>query len=262
MKNALLIIDAQHDFCHPEGALFVAGANTDVQRMSALILNNLGKIDHITVTLDTHLILDISHPLFWQNADGNPPGPFTQITYSEILAGEWIPLFGAKEATAYVEALEAQGQFPHFIWPEHCLIGSKGAGLDDTLMEALRAWTHHTRKNYHTAVKGTNPLTEHFGIFQANIPIADAPETQLNQSLIDLLMNYDTVFLMGEAKSHCVGTSLKQAMDFAPELAAKMVVVEDCMSDVTGLGFLGEPIYTEAKSKGIRFARAEDIVMI
>lgn len=262
MKNALLIIDAQHDFCHPEGALFVAGANTDVQRMSALILNNLDKIDHITVTLDTHLILDISHPLFWRNADGNPPEPFTQITYSEILAGEWIPLFWAKEATAYLEALEAQGQFPHFIWPEHCLIGSKGAGLDDTLMKALRAWTHHTGQNYHTAVKGTNPLTEHFGIFQANIPIADAPETQLNQSLIDLLMAYDTVFLMGEAKSHCVGTSLKQAMDFAPELAAKMVVVEDCMSDVTGLGFLGEPIYTEAKAKGICFAKAADIVML
>ena len=262
MKNALLIIDAQHDFCHPEGALFVMGADADVQRMSALILNNLGKIDHITATLDTHYILDISHPLFWRNADGNPPLPFTQITYSEIVAGEWIPQFWVKEATAYVQDLEAQGQFPHFIWPEHCLIGSKGAGLADTLMEALRTWTHHTGNDYHTAVKGTNPLTEHFGIFQANIPIANAPETQLNHSLIELLMNYDTVFLMGEAKSHCVATSLKQAMDFAPELAAKMIIVEDCMSDVTGLGFLGEPIYAEAKAKGIRFVNSGDIVMV
>ena len=59
-----------------------------------------------------------------------------------------------------------------------------------------------------------------------------------------------------------MATSLKQAMDFAPELAAKMIIVEDCMSDVTSLGFLGEPIYAEAKAKGIRFVKVEDIVMV
>ncbi|MFN8353783.1 MAG: nicotinamidase [Spirosomataceae bacterium] len=257
--TALLIIDAQHDFCHPEGALYVAGADGDVKRIKRLIENNLTSIDHITVTLDTHHILDVSHPMFWRDDAGNPPAPFTQITHQEILNGKWMPIIEPEKVTTYVQALENQGQFPHFIWPEHCLIGSKGAGLDDHVMNALRTWTHYTQRDYDVAVKGTNRLTEHFGIFRANIPIDDAPETQFNQALVQLLMQYDQVLLMGEAKSHCVGTSLKQAMDFAPELAQKMIVVEDCMSDVAGLVFLGEPIYAEAKQRGIRFVKAEEI---
>jgi hypothetical protein len=39
-----------------------------------------------------------------------------------------------------------------------------------------------------------------------------------------------------------------------------MIIIEDCMSDVSGLGHLGEPIYTEARSQGLRFARATDVV--
>jgi hypothetical protein len=38
-----------------------------------------------------------------------------------------------------------------------------------------------------------------------------------------------------------------------------MIIIEDCMSDVTGLGHLGEPIYAEARQKGLRFAKAAEI---
>jgi nicotinamidase-related amidase len=252
-KNALLIIDPQYDFCNPQGALFVPGAVEDMQRLSQFIARKGDELAQIFVTIDSHPVNDISHPNFWRDSQGNPPPPFTQITLAEVKQGRWIPQFEAEKATQYLADLEAQGQFPHFIWPEHCLTHSKGGAIDDTLMEALRQWTR-SGKQYITVEKGTYPLTEHFGIFQAQIPVADRPETQLNTSLIEALMNYDNVYLAGEAKSHCVATSLKQAMDYAPALAQKMIVLTDCMSDVTGLGHLGEPIYAEAKAKGIRFA--------
>jgi len=50
-------------------------------------------------------------------------------------------------------------------------------------------------------------------------------------------------------------------MDFAPDLAKKIIVIEDCMSDVPGLGYLGEPVFIEAKKKGIRFVKSEDLII-
>jgi nicotinamidase-related amidase len=258
-KNALLVIDAQHDFCHPDGALFVPGAVEDMQRLRQFILTNQAELDHICVTLDSHPVNDISHPAFWQDGAGLPPAPFTQITLAEVQAGRWTPRFYAAEATSYLAALEAQGQFPHFIWPEHCLIGSRGAALDEHLLDALRTWTR-SGKWYQAVTKGTYPLTEHFGIFMAQVPVPDRPETQLNQALIDTLASYEHVYLAGEAKSHCVATSLRQAMEHAPALAQKMIVLDDCMSDVPNLGHLGAPIYAEAKRQGIRFGKTSDVI--
>ncbi len=259
-QNAMLIIDAQFDFCHPQGALFVPGADADMKRLAGWIKKNKANIDHISVTMDSHPVNDISHPSFWQDKYGNFPNPFTPITAQEIKDGKWTPRFYPMEAIQYVESLEKQGEFGHFIWPYHCLLGSRGAALDDDIMDALIEWTKDG-KFYHVVAKGTYPLTEHFGIFRANVPVANRPETQLNQVLIDTLQKYRHVYLAGEAKSHCVANSLKQAMEEAPELANRFIILEDCMSDVANLGHLGEPVYKKAKSMRIKFARTADIVL-
>ncbi|GAB3797701.1 hypothetical protein GCM10028819_17250 [Spirosoma humi] len=253
MTNAFLIIDTQFDFCHPDGALFVPGAEQDVERMAGLIREHAHQIDHIVVTLDTHHVLDIAHPHFWHDAAGKHPEPFTQITASDVDAGRWVPRFSAEKACHYIHALEADGQFMHFIWPEHCLIGSRGAALHDTLLNALKDWSRQRDLDYVAIQKGLYPLTEHFGIFRAQVPDPVIPETQLNTNLIADLARFDAVYLMGEAKSHCVANSLKQLLDVASELVAKVVVVTDCMSDVTGLGHLADPIYAEARARQVRF---------
>ena len=46
-KVALLVIDAQHDFCSPNGALPVPGAEEDNNRLSQWILNNKNSIGYI-----------------------------------------------------------------------------------------------------------------------------------------------------------------------------------------------------------------------
>lgn len=256
MKNVFLIIDAQFDFCHPDGALFVPGADQDVERMASLIRQHAQQIDHIVVTLDTHHILDIAHPLFWQDADGHHPSPFTRITGEEIDEGRWLPRFSPEKARRYIHDLEADGQFAHFIWPEHCLIGSRGAALHDTLLDALKEWSHQRNLDYKAISKGLYPLSEHFGIFRAQVPDPAIPKTQLNTGLITDLAHFDSIYLMGEAKSHCVANSLKQLLDLAPELVPKLVIVTDCMSDVSGLGHLADPIYAEAQSRNVRFVES------
>jgi len=260
-QTALLIIDAQYDFCNPKGSLFVPNADEDMRRLKQFILTNVEALDHICVTLDSHPVNDISHPPFWEDQEGNFPPPFTQITLAEVREGKWTPRFSPQKAISYLTDLEAQGQFPHFIWPQHCLIGSKGASLDEHLMEALIAWTRGG-KSYQAVSKGTYHLTEHFGIFMAQIPVADHPETQLNQELLETLDKYEHLYLAGQARSHCVATSLKQLMDYAPDLAQKVIILEDAMSDVPNLGYLGDPIYEEARKKGIRFAKTTDKIEV
>lgn len=260
MTSALLIIDTQFDFCHPDGALFVPGADRDVERMAGLIRQHPDRIDHIVVTLDTHHLLDIAHPLFWKDADGNHPPPFTRITADDVGAGRWMPQFFPDKARQYVRDLEADDQFAHFIWPEHCLVGSRGAALHDTLLDALKGWSRKRERDYVAVQKGLYPLSEHFGIFRAQVPDPAVAETQLNTALIADLDRFDTVYLMGEAKSHCVASSLKQLLDFAPTLVPKVVLVTDCMSDVAGLGHLGDPIYREARTQNVRFMESGAIV--
>ena len=259
MKNAFLIIDAQFDFCHPDGALFVPGAEQDIERISQLIWQHTNQIDYIVVTLDTHHILDIAHPLFWADTAGNHPEPFTRITGDDLDAGRWIPRFSPEKVRHYIRSLEADGQFAHFIWPEHCLIGSRGAALHDTLLDALKNWSHQRNLDYTTVSKGLYPLAEHFGIFRAQVPDSTVPETQLNTALITDLARFDTIYLMGEAKSHCVANSLKQILDFAPQLIPKLVILTNCMSDVTGLGHLADPIFAEARDRNVRFTDSDAV---
>ncbi|MDX1903689.1 MAG: nicotinamidase [Thermonemataceae bacterium] len=259
-KNALLIIDAQYDFCNPKGALYVQGADKDMERLASFIQQNIFQIDQIFLSIDNHLFNDIAHPSFWEDAQGKTPAPFTSISSQDIKCGKWKARFEAEKVLRYVEALEANGKFSHFIWPHHCLIGSLGASIEEKVMEATLGWAKVRGKNYQTIHKGLYPYSEHFGIFAAQIPDEKVAETQLNKVLIEELLAFDKVFVAGEAKSHCVATSIQQAFDFSPELAQKMVIIEDCMSDVTGLGHLGEPTYQKAKQEGLRFINAKTLI--
>jgi nicotinamidase-related amidase len=231
-----------------------------MRRLANWIRANKSVINHISLTADSHPVNSVSHPSFWYDSNGNAPEPFTPVTSQDINEGKLTPRFFRDEVVSYIKDLEAQGEFAHFIWPFHCLTGSRGAAIDDSLMDALVEWTKGG-SNYNLIVKGTNPLTEHFGIFRANIPLAGYPETHLNKNLIDTLKEYKHIFLAGEAKSHCVANSLKQAMDDAPELAARFIILEDCMSDVNGMGHLGEPVYERARQMGIKFVKSTDVVL-
>ncbi len=251
--TVLLVIDVQNDFCDPEGALFVPGAVEDAMRLRDFIRGKGTALDAIFLSQDTHLIHDISHPYAWQDAEGTPPPPFTPIARRDLDAGRWRPRFAEEAMARYLEALEAQNKFEHLIWPEHCLQGSWGHAFYPPLMEAVLEWSHATGRDYTVVMKGLSPLTEHFGIFEAQIPDAALPETQRNEQLLDALDAYTHIYVAGQARSHCVATSVQQLMDYAPQLNERLVILSDTMSDVPGLGHLGDPIYARARAAGIRF---------
>jgi nicotinamidase/pyrazinamidase len=258
-QTALLLIDPQYDFCNPKGSLYVPGSEDDIERISNLISLNSSEINQIFVTLDTHHVIDIAHPLFWEDPNGNVVAPFTLISLQSVQSGKWIPRFEKEAVVAYLTELEAKKSFKHFIWPEHCLIGSQGASIDNKLLDAILAWTHQTGTDYIAIPKGLNPMTEHFGIFKAQISLENHFDTQLNQNLINQLDTFERILIAGEARSHCVATSIQQILNFAPHLVKKSVVLTDCMSDVPNWGYLAEPIFELAEKSGMIFSTSSQV---
>lgn len=256
-NNLLMIIDMQNDFCMSDGSLYMPGAEQDLQRTAGFIRKNNDYIDRIILTQDNHQVIDISHPYFWIDKHGNHPEPLTRISAEDIENEVWIPGFEVSKAKEYVINLEKEGEYPHTIWPEHCIQGSRGAAIADVIMIPVIEWARQG-KHYDLIVKGTNPLTEHFGALRANIPDKAYPETQLNITLLNILKKYKKIFVAGEARSHCVANTVKQLLEYG-DLASKIILLQDCMSDVPGMEHIADTIYAEAGKAGVVFMQSKDI---
>jgi nicotinamidase/pyrazinamidase len=129
LKVHLMCIDAQNDFCDPNGSLFVRGGDQNVGRTAAMVDRLLDKLSEITTTMDSHRKIDISHPMWFVDEHGKHPAPFTLITPADVESGRWrtTQVSARNRTLAYLKALEATNRYPHVIWPEHCLIGDQGA---------------------------------------------------------------------------------------------------------------------------------------
>ena len=261
-RTCLIAIDVQNDFMDiPDSPLPVTNAVKDTVRLGEWIAKY--NPTSIIASLDSHYALDISHPSWWRDDKGNPIQAFVPITYADIESGKYVPRIDPKRSAQYVKDLEDNGEFGHFIWSEHCLIGTAGHALHPVFFSAVTEWSKKNLKWVNYINKGVNPATEHFGIFRANVPIAQDPNTQVNQSLFQTLNTYDTIFIAGQARSHCVANSLKQLLEIAPNLAPKLVILEDCTSDVLGLPtdfyVKVEALYANAKSLGVNFEKSTSL---
>lgn len=262
--NALLIIDPQNDFCFPgdkngegKGALYVPGADQDMIRLSWFIKSNVEKINHIIVTLDQHHYNDISHPGFWKNKNGLNPEPFTQITLQDVLEEKWLPIYELERVKLYLEKLEKNNKFKHTIWPPHCLIGSEGAAIYRPVMDAILYWSKN--ENYFQPIfKGIYPFSEHFGAFAAEVIFDDVEQTKINYELLDELGQFNAIFIAGEARSHCVASTLEQIITYTPTLLEKIIILEDAMSDVPGFENAANHIYQKALELGAQIKKTED----
>jgi nicotinamidase-related amidase len=237
-KIQLLIIDPQVDFCDPKGSLFVPGADADMERLATMVDRIGDKITQIQVTLDCHSEVDVAHPPFWVNSNGENPGEydFTIISADDVKNGVWKPFIPSlqERMVKYVETLEAQGNFPLCVWPPHCLIGTPGNNVYPALAEALQRWQRTKPWNVNFVSKGSNPYTEHYGAIEAEVPDPNDPMTQINTRLIQSLISADTILVAGEAGSHCLKTTVEQiAEKFGDDsYIQKLVLLTDATSPV------------------------------
>jgi len=263
MKIHLLVIDPQNDFCDPKGSLFVGGAEEDTERLASFVNRVGGKLDDIHVTLDSHRLVDIAHPIFWVNSEGENPGPFTIISEDDYKNGTWLPKNPAlnKRAGEYLNKLEANSRYPLCIWPPHCLIGSWGHCIPEVLYKELLNWEEKYFAMVDYVTKGSNYLTEHYSAVQADVPDSEDPGTMLNTNLIDTLQNVDKIVIAGQALSHCVANTIRDiANNFGEENIKKFVLLKDCSSNVTGFDQLGEDFINEMVGRGMEVSTSTEFL--
>lgn len=288
MKIDLVIIDPQRSFCqaaNPElanamliqnkgkitpdiefvkngGELFVTGADQDCKRLATMINRLEDKIDSIHVTLDSHNEIDIAHPAFWVDNNGNPPPIFTIITKDDVLSGRYSTKHPGllKRATEYVKALESGGRYPLCIWPPHCIIGSTGHAIQQDVSDAIRQWGKNRFKIVNFVTKGSNPLTEHYSAIKADVPDASDPNTLLNSSFISTVDKADEIWICGQALSHCVANTVRDLIaEFGAESVKKITLITDLCSNVTGFEKNGADFIAFGKSQGMKTALSTEI---
>ena len=273
----LVLVDVQNTFCIPEFELFVAGrsgtgAVDDNRRLCEFVYRNLGAITQIVPTMDTHLAMQIFHPIWLVDADGNHPEPYTLVTAADVENGRWrvnpavCDSAGIEEEYAqrqllhYTRALETGGKYNLTVWPYHAMLGGIGHALVSAVEEAVffHSVARYAQPDFQ--VKGENPLTEHYSMLGPEVTEGPDGETiaGANDSLIERLLAFDAVIVAGQAKSHCVAWTIADLLegddDRERALAPRTYLLEDCTSPVVVPGAVD---YTdEAGAAFRRFAEA------
>jgi len=256
LRVCLMPIDCQLTFCNPDFELFVGGqsgtgAIDDNIRLCEFGYRNLSFITEIDPTLDTHLAMQIFHPLFWINDAGEHPVPAaTMISVEDVekcvwrvnpavarnvYGGDYVGL--QAYALHYVRQLQESGKYALTIWPYHAMLGGIGHALVPSVEEMI--FFHGITRCSLTQfqIKGGNTLTENYSVLAPEV--LSGPKgtiAQRNTHFFEQLMRNDVLIIAGQAKSHCVAWTIDdllggiQAQD--PELAKKVYLLEDCTSPV------------------------------
>jgi nicotinamidase-related amidase len=257
LRVGLLCIDVQNTFCLPDFELFVAGrsgraAVEDSLRLCQFIYRNLQRLTQIVVTTDTHEAIQIFHPIFWVNEQGEHPVAYTEISLGDVQHGVWRPNPAVassvgcsreeleKYGAHYVRTLS--GRYPLMIWPYHAMLGGIGHALVSGIEEAIffHSIARNTQASFHT--KGNNPLTENYSALRPEVleNYNGQPLGRKDLKLVDQLLSYDLLFVAGQAKSHCVAWTiddlLAEIRNRDPSLASKIYLLEDCSSPVVAPG--------------------------
>ncbi|MFZ2959399.1 MAG: isochorismatase [Candidatus Ozemobacteraceae bacterium] len=266
----LLLVDTQNTFCLPDFELFVGGrsgtgAIDDNRRLCSFMYRNLGHITQVIATLDTHLGIQIFHPIFWVDDKGHHPDPMTIISVQDVEMGRWkinphLALH-SKEADIsyleeyarhYVKELAHGGKFPLMIWPYHAMLGGIGHALVSSVEEAC--FFHSQARIVQTAfeVKGENPLTENYSVLKPEV-LHDSEGKiigGLDRGLTNRLLHFDRLIIAGQAKSHCVAWTVADLLCEIKKIdskqARRIYLLDDCSSPVVIPGIID---FTEETDK-------------
>jgi nicotinamidase-related amidase len=277
VKTWLLLVDVQNTFCIPGFELYVGGrsgrgAVDDNARLCEFIYRNLGNITHISATMDTHQAHQIFHAIFFVDANGNHPAPYTDIHLDDLQNGRWrfnselapefdiAPEYGQQMVMHYAEELQRTGKYALTIWPYHAMIGGIGHALVSAVEEALFFYSMARQTQAEFEIKGDKPFTENYSVIGPEVLTGPMGETlgTHNMKFIQALQDADRVYIAGQAKSHCVEWTVSDLLEDIqmtdPSLAKKVYLLEDCTSPVVVPGVVD---HTEAADKAFeRFAQA------
>ena len=246
----------------------------DNVRLCRFIYRNLEAITRIVATQDTHTAMQIFHPIFWVNENGeHPKGGQTTISFEDVKTGKWkvnpavVPSLGVGDEKRmqryvehYVRSLQETGKYSLIIWPYHSMRSGIGHALVSAVEEAVFFHGVARKSAPRFTEKGSHPLTEHYSVLYPEVRQDEqgAAIAQPDRELIELLFGFDALIIAGQAKSHCVAWTIDSLLEEAQSrntpFANRIYALEDCMSPVV---VPGAADFTEPANRAFRrFAEA------
>ena len=267
IRILLLLVDAQIDFIHTDGALSVPGAIEDTRRTVEWIYAHTQQLTHIAASLDSHTPNQIFFPPWWIDQQGGHPEPFTVITAKDVDEGKWRPVFEPEWSLKYVHELEESAKKQLMIWPFHTMMGTPGHNLSPSLYEAI-AYHSAARKTKPTFVhKGMIAKTEFYSLLEPEVIVSDDPRGMINEKLLGEIFDFDAVYVAGQAKSHCVLETLSTIVrEFSAKVGfkGKFRVLMDCTSSVyhpeIDFEAMAQDMYDRFREQGVELITSADLV--
>ena len=273
-KNILLIIDPQNDFSEAKegirqaGALAVEGSNDDYRRIINLIKNV--KFDEIHVSLDTHTPQHIGHSNFYKD------GSVDNYKFKEYNPEKHIPNNVPTPYMHEYNAQHIKARGSNFmIWAEHCIEESIGHQIVQELDNALQTKNnvnYHIKgqnnlsemysifsatvdpdkilagmnkdeiDKYKYNGKNTDKeYTRGLGCKSYNeaatkVNLNTTRNDDLLKNLFGNISNPNTIYVCGQARTHCVKDSIKDMLKYAEENEINkknVVLIYNCSSPIT-----------------------------
>jgi nicotinamidase/pyrazinamidase len=257
------LIDVQVDFVYPAplGRLSVPGAVGDTERLLNWLYSNTGQITQIAASLDTHTPFQIFYPTWWKNQKGDHPAPFTTITADDVKRGVWHPITEPVWSIRYLEELESVGKKQLMIWPFHCMEGTSGRALVPALSEAIMYHSGARMAQPTYLTKGTIAHTEFYSVVEPEVKYAKHPDGGLNTRFLDMVGQFDLIYIAGQARSHCVLETMASVMRYfgtQPDVLRKLRFLDDCTSSITGFEQPTEVALARFAAQGMKMVKSTD----
>jgi nicotinamidase-related amidase len=146
------------------------------------------------------------------------------------------------------------------------------------MMEAALFHAAARKHQTHFETKGTHAMTENYSVLSPEVTeLSGNVVGAFNAPFFKMLMEYDRIYVFGQAKSHCVLSTIndiqKHVSATDPKLAEKIWILEDAMSPVPApplsplpdhLNFpkIADEAVAAWKAAGMKVVRTSDAVVI
>lgn len=209
MKNILLLVDVQNDFCDPKGNLYIPGAYNATRNLEYFLEENLSKFSAVVQTFDWHPKKHISFHTSWRDKKTKAvPLPFTNL-YSKFYN--------------YLNSYPVEEKI-YDVYPEHCLQHSWGAAPPRRISELVSSLPCLN------LTKGTNTFVEEYSAFTYQPP----PTVLINDDV-------DNIYIAGQASTHCVYQTVKDLLEYVSP--SKIILLKDCMCPIKGFEYKQEEMF-------------------
>lgn len=222
LKTALLIVDIQYDFLPPDGSLAVSGGDKIIPIVHELM--DKGRWDLIVASQDYH---PSGHISFASAHEGHRP--FTAIT---------VPL-PDDEAMGTSEITGKTTEITQMLWPDHCVIGTKGCLIEESISQRLDKWK--AKGKGHIVQKGSDIRKDAYSAFAT-------------PTLSDILHQNEIrrIIACGLATDYCVRWSVLGGL----EEGFQVLVIEEAIAGVDQDG--STAALKEMTDKGARLVSLQD----